>query len=242
MGKFFFNVFCVRTVVVLIFLMAYSLVFFSAQADANNIFHVRVGDTKKMYKSPGVVASYISQTPDVVEVVDKGNFYEITFKKIGDGYVTWQSEKYFVMTHYMVDESAEPYNQELEVLKNNNSIKPREINEIRVKAGLCPLEMYWDLNLVAAMRAGEVAEKRSHIRPNGDPYYTALPENSYLIAGENIIISSNGSVDVRKWLDDEELKNNIMNPFYTELGVGTSVDRHGEVPKLVYVYLFRRPR
>ena len=32
----------------------------------------------------------------------------------------------------------------------------------------------------------------------------------------NIIISSNGSVDVRKWLDDEELKNNILKCLSVE--------------------------
>lgn len=243
MNRFYCQGSYVLNIVAVLIFVAFTLLFFSAQANAGcNIFHVKVGDTKKMYKSPGVSASYISQTPDIVEVIDKGAFYEITFKKIGDGYVAWQSDKYFVMTHYMVDESAEPYNPELEVLKNHHSTRSREINEIRVNAGLCPLEMYWDLNLVAAMRAGEVADKRSHIRPNGEPYYTALPESSYSLIGENITCSANGSGNKSKWLEDEALKNNIMNPFYTELGIGISVDRHGEVPESVYVYLFRRPR
>ena len=80
-----------------------------------------------------------------------------------------------------------------------------------------------DLNNLAQVRAQELSESFSHNRPNGDNYKTILDENGvkYNFSGENV---AGGFTDAKSvldaWMDNKSYRANILNPDYTQVGIG----------------------
>ena len=75
----------------------------------------------------------------------------------------------------------------------------------------------------AQLRAEEAKKSFSHTRPNGTACFTALKEAGidYMAAGENLAgkIKTPEKV-VKAWMDSPGHRKNIMDPRFTQIGVG----------------------
>lgn len=103
------------------------------------------------------------------------------------------------------------------------------VNEERAERGLSVLETNEELMENASVRAEEVRESFSHIRPDGRRYSSAITvENTK--NGENIMSASAFESDLRTaeylmelWMDSVSHKNNLLNSSYSETGVGIEI-------------------
>ncbi len=98
------------------------------------------------------------------------------------------------------------------------------VNAHRTAAGLEPLS-YTNPALMAAAqkRAEEQQQVYSHTRPDGSSCFTVLDEYgiSYRGAGENIAMGQRTPEEVvEDWMNSEGHRKNIMNPSFTQIGVG----------------------
>ncbi len=97
----------------------------------------------------------------------------------------------------------------------------RLVNVERESAGLDPLKKNDSLCDAAAVRVGEIRTKFSHTRPDGTACFTAVEENGY--KGENIALGYPSPEDVMTgWMNSSGHKANILDPGFTEIGVGYS--------------------
>lgn len=97
------------------------------------------------------------------------------------------------------------------------------VNEERAKENLAPLTLNKAATEAAQVRAEEAKESFSHTRPNGTKCFTALTEAevSYMAAGENLagcIKTPEKVMDA--WMNSPGHRKNIMNPQYSQIGVG----------------------
>lgn len=97
------------------------------------------------------------------------------------------------------------------------------VNEARAANGLEPLSLDAGLSACATVRAQEIGQQFSHIRPSGQKFYTVLDESllSYRAAAENIAMGhSSARQVVDAWLSSPGHRANILSPNYTRIGVG----------------------
>lgn len=97
------------------------------------------------------------------------------------------------------------------------------VNQERAKAGLAPLTVNARAAAAAQVRAKEITTSFSHTRPDGSSFSTALKEAgvSFRRSGENIAYgqrSPQAVMDV--WMNSSGHRANILNPNFTEIGVG----------------------
>ena len=97
------------------------------------------------------------------------------------------------------------------------------VNEERAKENLAPLSLNRTATDAAQVRAEEAKKSFSHTRPNGTKCFTALAEAgvTYTAAGENLagkIKTPEKVVDA--WMNSPGHRKNIMNPKYSQIGVG----------------------
>ncbi|MBR1421797.1 MAG: hypothetical protein IJ575_12190 [Selenomonadaceae bacterium] len=115
-----------------------------------------------------------------------------------------------------------------------------QVNQERARAGVAPLTLSEDLTYAADIRAEEIVENFSHTRPDGSSCFTVL-DNNYRNVGENIAAGSSTSEGtMNQWMNSPGHRANILNPNFTELGVGY-VYRDGSEYGHYWVQLFRRP-
>lgn len=103
----------------------------------------------------------------------------------------------------------------------------RLVNIEREKYGLSALAINEAVMDTAQLRAGEIIEKFDHERPNGEMCYTALNEADirYRTAGENIAAGQPTPAEVfESWMNSTRHRLNILNPDFTEIGVGYIFD------------------
>ena len=97
------------------------------------------------------------------------------------------------------------------------------VNVERAKAGLAPLEYYYNGQLAGDIRANEIAKKFAHERPDGNSCFTVFKEIgvSYGYAGENIARGQRTpEIVVNDWMNSPGHRGNILDPNYTYLIVG----------------------
>lgn len=97
------------------------------------------------------------------------------------------------------------------------------VNAERVKEGLAPLAWNQAAAGAAALRAQEIVTLFEHDRPNGTQCFTALNEAGvpFMTAGENIAAGhQTPEAVVSEWMNSPGHRENIMNPSFTQLGVG----------------------
>ena len=86
------------------------------------------------------------------------------------------------------------------------------VNQIRRQNGLAVLEWSDGLKAASDIRAAEAGARFSHIRPDGQDWYTVNPK---LVYGENLGERYN---DARKlvhfWMNSPEHKKNILDPKF----------------------------
>ena len=87
---------------------------------------------------------------------------------------------------------------------------------------------------MADLRAEEVAVSFSHIRPDGSSWSTALPERTYYFTGENLFTTTDASTPeeiaslcINTWLDSEDERDKLFNPYYMVTAVGVVASDDG---------------
>lgn len=103
------------------------------------------------------------------------------------------------------------------------------VNAERAKVGASPLTLNLPLINAANIRAMEISESFSHTRTNDTPFFTALEELGikYYFCGENIAAGLSSAKDtVNQWVDSPGHYENIINPRYTQLGIGYYYDEN----------------
>lgn len=100
----------------------------------------------------------------------------------------------------------------------------RLVNIEREKAGVAPLQYYYEGQAAADIRAAEIMELFSHTRPDGRSCYTALTDcgvDNYFGAGENIAMGYITTENVMKgWMNSSGHKANILAEGYTHIVIG----------------------
>jgi uncharacterized YkwD family protein len=105
----------------------------------------------------------------------------------------------------------------------------RLVNEIRVQNGLKPLTYDWELSRVARYKSQDMKDNRyfSHTSPvYGSPFQ--MMKNfgiTYRSAGENIARGQRSPQEVvNAWMNSDGHRANILNPSFTQIGVGYVAD------------------
>lgn len=132
------------------------------------------------------------------------------------------------------EEKRETHNpEEADTSQETDSLcvgKAKEIydatNAERVAAGLPELVWSDELAEAADVRAGEIIDDFSHVRPDGTKCYVLCN----LIYGENIARGphATGEEFVSRWMDSEGHRANILCCQYTLIGVGTRCTERGD--------------
>jgi uncharacterized YkwD family protein len=106
------------------------------------------------------------------------------------------------------------------------------VNAERAKVGAKPLKSNADLNKLATMKSQDMVEKNyfSHQSPTyGSPFDMMKTYGvSYMYAGENIAINSDADKVHQAWMNSEGHRKNILNPDFTEIGIGLYPKGNGQ--------------
>lgn len=98
-------------------------------------------------------------------------------------------------------------------------------NNERAKHGLKPLAANWELSRIARYKSADMRDKNyfSHTSPTyGSPFDMIRSFGlTYRSAGENIAAGQTTPEQVvQAWMNSEGHRQNILNPSYTQIGVG----------------------
>jgi len=97
-------------------------------------------------------------------------------------------------------------------------------NAERAKVGAKPLKSNAELNKLATMKSQDIVDKNyfSHQSPTyGSPFDMMKTYGiSYMYAGENLAINSDADKAHNAWMNSEGHKKNLLNPDFTEIGIG----------------------
>ena len=131
---------------------------------------------------------------------------------------------------------AATYDELLPAAKENRETYRKEIKEVlriingyRAAGGLEPLKLNEELTVIANVRAEELAWSgvHSHTRPNLMSCFSLMRDNGFPSgqAGENIGWGYDTAEAVcEAWKNSETHYENIMNPQFTEVGIGVAAD------------------
>ena len=107
------------------------------------------------------------------------------------------------------------------------------LNEDRREAGLAPLKVNVRLSKLAADYALDMSRRRffDHVDPDGkDPFdRMAAIGIDYPNEGENIALCPDVEIAHRRLMDSPLHRENILNPKFTEIGIGVRPDVRGGV-------------
>ena len=113
------------------------------------------------------------------------------------------------------------------------------VNAERAKAGAKALSSSSDCTKLARMKSQDMVDNNyfSHQSPTyGSPFDMLKSNNvSYMYAGENIAMNQSAEAAFRAWMNSEGHRKNILNPNFTELGVGIAPKGNGSY---IYTQLF----
>ncbi len=107
----------------------------------------------------------------------------------------------------------------------------RLVNAIRRENGLGELTLNWELSRVARYKSQDMVDRGyfSHTSPTyGSPFQMMRSFGlSYRLAGENIAYGySTPQAVVNGWMNSEGHRKNILNPGFTQIGVGYVAQGH----------------
>lgn len=99
------------------------------------------------------------------------------------------------------------------------------VNQERANHGLSPLQINNSLAQSATMKAQDMSANQyfAHNSPSGKSpwYFFGSVGYAYLSAGENLAVDySDTNAVMRAWMNSTTHRANILNPNYTEIGVG----------------------
>ena len=93
-------------------------------------------------------------------------------------------------------------------------------NEEREKAGLRPLNRRYDVDECAMIRAEEISEEFSYLRPNGR-YADSVLDMQYTLTSENIARGQTSpEAVVNSWMNSAGYRSNILDSSFAGMGVG----------------------
>ena len=106
------------------------------------------------------------------------------------------------------------------------------VNQQRAKAGLHLLKQNWQLSRIARYKSQDMINKNyfSHQSPTyGSPFNMMESFGlKFSAAGENIAMGQRSAAEVMNaWMNSPGHRANILNPSYTEIGVGLAKDKNG---------------
>jgi len=122
----------------------------------------------------------------------------------------------------------------------------KEINPVREEQGFLTLQANEKLNKAAQNKAEDMVKKDyfDHISPNGKYPWEWLKEvdYNYAAAAENLAMNaSEPKALVRAWLNSPSHAKNILNGYFTEIGVGIAKGEiQGENTTVVVMFLGRQ--
>lgn len=113
------------------------------------------------------------------------------------------------------------------------------VNAERQKAGASPLKANGEVAGLARTKSQDMVNNNyfSHQSPTYGSPFDMLKNGgvSYMYAGENIAINQTADGAFKAWMNSEGHRKNILNPNFTELGVGIAPKGNGSY---VYTQLF----
>jgi len=110
------------------------------------------------------------------------------------------------------------------------------INAQRAAAGLAPLQLDPGLVVVAGERAEDMVQKGyfSHTSPTGETFVTLMDRHGvpHSVCGENIAYNNypdneTVAVAVSTWMASPGHRDNMLNPYFTRVGIGVARDGAG---------------
>jgi len=121
------------------------------------------------------------------------------------------------------------------------------VNAARLVAGRSPLALDPRLNTAAQAHAADMLARTyyNHVSPEGSQPRGRLLGAGYTgdIVGENIAAGQTSVEDVMEaWLHSEDHRRNILDPRFTEIGIGLAVGSSEHRYKVMWVQDFARPR
>ncbi|PIR89294.1 MAG: hypothetical protein COU07_00125 [Candidatus Harrisonbacteria bacterium CG10_big_fil_rev_8_21_14_0_10_40_38] len=130
-----------------------------------------------------------------------------------------------------------------EIIKN---VLVDETNKVRTEAAENTLKINPILEKAAQSKAEDMAQKGyfSHESPDGKSPWEWISEAGYKYAsaGENLAVNFVDSKDViNAWLASEGHKKNILNKYFTEIGIGTAKGTYKGRDTIFVVQYFARP-
>lgn len=159
----------------------------------------------------------------------------VHYVKLPDGSEAIEKEEilteYYDRTFYYAS-----YDDLLPAAKENRETYRKKIDEVlriingyRADGGLEPLKLNEELTIIANVRAEEIAwsGNHNHTRPNLQSCFSLMRENGFStgLAGENIGWGYDSATSVcEAWKASETHYENIMNPKFTEVGIGIAAD------------------
>lgn len=120
-------------------------------------------------------------------------------------------------------------------------ITPASVLQATNASRKTPLTLNKTLSTVAEIRANDMAYRGyfSHTTPEGLTFKNYLVLYPYKIAGENLAINLTDTETLQTtWMNSPKHKENIVNPLYTEMGIGIATDANGRV---FVVEIFGKP-
>lgn len=119
-------------------------------------------------------------------------------------------------------------------------------NEERADSDLAPLTASQLLTAAAQMKADDMAAKSyyAHISPDGTipPYWLTAVGYKYQIMGENLVIDRTNSEDVvSAWMGSRDHRVNILNPAFTEIGIGVAHGTYQGEETIYVVQMLAKP-
>ncbi len=181
---------------------------------------------------------------EIITSYDRGRELVILGSWNGWTKVSIDGETGYIKSEYVTDVQPVAQTEIVQVYSDNtvvvsagssdlNAIRNRIIqltNEQRAANGLPALAYDTTLQSTADVRAAEQVLLFSHTRPDGSDWSTAFPVNTYYFLGENLatcdsILSeeSFASSCLKWWMESEDHRSNILNPYYTVIAVGVTV-------------------
>lgn len=115
------------------------------------------------------------------------------------------------------------------------------VNKERSNQGLAPVALNWQISRIARIKSEDMRDNDyfSHQSPTyGSPFDMLRKFNiAYRTAGENIAKGQRTPEDVmRAWMNSEDHRKNILNPDFTELGVGYCEGRDTTFWTQIFIY------
>jgi hypothetical protein len=119
-------------------------------------------------------------------------------------------------------------------------------NEERDDSNLAPLMASPLLTRAAQMKADDMAAKGyyAHISPDGTapPYWLDAVGYRYQIMGENLVVDRTDSEQVvSAWMGSATHRQNILNPTFTEIGIGVAYGTYKGDDTIYVVQMLAKP-